>query len=89
MTVENLRRRKSVRSPESDQVQGQLEGVELLISNSTIVPDETGGSAPPDGHSSDESWIDWTPPPEKIGLQSKPAPPSPPTIVWRKLMLEQ
>ena len=89
MTVENLKTRKSVLTHESAQVQGQSEGAELLISNSTIVPDETRGSNPPEGHSSDESWIDWTPPPEKIGLQSKPAPPSPPTIVWRKLMLEQ
>ncbi|MBU6958901.1 hypothetical protein KRR23_14255 [Pseudomonas sp. CVAP len=87
MTVENLKTRKSVPSLESGQ--GQVGSVDLLIFNSTILPDETPGSAIREDHLSEESRINPASPPGKIELHSKPAPPTPPTIVWRKLMLEQ
>jgi hypothetical protein len=43
MTVENLKTRKSVPTHESGQ--GQIGSVDLLICNSTLLPDETAGSA--------------------------------------------
>lgn len=89
MTVENLKTRKSVPPPESAQVQGQMGSVDLLICNSTSLPDETPVLAIREGHLSEVSCIDPTSPPGKIELQSKPATPTPSTIVWRKLMLEQ
>lgn len=91
MTVENLKTRKSVLTPEAAQVQGQgqMGSVDLLICNSTSLPDETPGLAIREGHLSEMSCIDPTSPPGKIELQSKPATPTPSTIVWRKLMLEQ
>jgi len=89
MTVENLKTRKSVLLHESVQVQGQMGSVDLLICNSTSLPDETPGSVIRDGHSSEVPCINPASQPGKIELHSRPAPPTPPTIVWRKLMLEQ
>jgi len=87
MTVDNLKTRKSVPTLESGQ--GQVGSVDLLICNSNILPDETPGSAIREDHLSEVSCINPASPPGKVELLSKPAPTTPPTIVWRKLMLEQ
>lgn len=52
----------------------------------SVLPPESGQGQ---SHLSEVPCIDPTSPPEKIELHSKPAPPTPPTIAWRKLMLEQ
>lgn len=93
MTVDNFNTRKSVLPPESAQGQGQGQGqicsVDLLIGNSTSLPDETSGLVIRENHSSEMPFINPASQPGKIELHSKPALPTPPIIAWRKLMLEQ
>ncbi|MBM3107284.1 hypothetical protein HBO10_29260 [Pseudomonas sp. WS 5503] len=89
MTVDNFNTRKSVLPPESAQGQGQICTVDLLIGNSTSLPDETSGLVIRENHSSEMPFINPASQPGKIELHSKPALPTPPIIAWRKLMLEQ
>jgi hypothetical protein len=87
MTVDNLKTRKSVPPHESDQ--GQAGSVVSLVCDSTLLPDESSGTAIREVHLSEVSCSNPVSPPGKFELPSKPAPPTPPTIVWRTLMLEQ
>lgn len=87
MGVDNLKTRRSV--PPLESCQGQVSSADLLICNSTSLPDETPGSAIREDHLSEVSCSNPASSPGKDELLSKPAPPTPPTIVWRKLMLEQ
>lgn len=82
MGVDNLKTRRSV--PPLESGQGQVSSADLLICNSTSLPDETPGSAITEVSCSNPASS-----PGKDELLSKLAPPTPPTIVWRKLMLEQ
>jgi len=87
MGVDNLKTRRSV--PPLESGKGQVSSADLLICNSTSLPDETPGSAIREDHLSEVSCSNPASSPGKDELLSKLAPPTPPTIVWRKLMLEQ
>lgn len=89
MGVDNLKTRRSVPPFGSGQGQGQVSSADLLICNSTSLPNETPGSAVREDHLLEVSCSNPASSPRKDELLSKPAPPTPPTIVWRKLMLEQ
>lgn len=87
MGVDNLKTRRPV--PPLESRQGQVSSADLLICNLTSLPDETPGKAIREDHLSEETSSNPALPPGKDELLSKPAPLTPPTIVWRKLMLEQ
>ncbi|MCY1460781.1 hypothetical protein D9M71_783670 [compost metagenome] len=87
MTVDNLKTRKSV--PPHESGQGQMGSVDLLVGNSTSLPDEIPGVAMRGDPLSEAPCSYPSSSSGKVELQSKLVPPAPPTIVWRKLMLEQ
>ena len=87
MGVDNLKTRRSV--PPLESGQSQVSSADLLICNTTSLPDETLGSAIREDHLSEDSCSNPASPPGKDELLSSLAPLPPPTIVWRKLMLEQ
>lgn len=83
--------RKSVlpHEPGQGQGQGQMASVDLLMDTLNSLPDETPFLARHGDELSDLPCLTPASSQGKIELQSKLALPTPPTIVWRRLMLEQ